>query len=126
MKSKIKLFSIGLIILMLSSCAIFQQKPKNIVMSYEVMGTVLTEFQRKAKLFCDTGFIKASDCEELTTRYNQARTLFISAGNVLALGINDPSNLELFTDNMAELNKILLIMIQIMESYGIQIQGVNK
>lgn len=121
-----KIVSIIILCLVLTGCGMFKSGAQTSVLTYDVIGSVLTEFQIQAKPMCDNGTIKAVDCLELQTRYNQARTIFISAGEVLAKGIDDPNSLSIFSANMAELNKVLPVLIEIMSKYGIKIQGENK
>ncbi len=121
---KRKFLPIFIVVLMLAcvSCAGWQTKTTQ---SYEVMGTLGATYYQMAKPSCDQGVLPVDKCAMLKKVNNDARAIYIKAGNVLKLAINATDAVQTqqllaqFNSLMAQFNTIMADFVGLLKQYKI-------
>jgi hypothetical protein len=109
-------------VLLLSGCAGVLGKTTS---GYELAGITLKAAYDTAKPSCEQGIIPADKCVQLKTIYNEARLVYIMAGDalVLAIDIQDltkrQAKLEEYNSLTTQLTKLTTSLIGLLNQLGL-------
>ncbi len=84
-------------------------KETQIVITYQSMGTILEEAKPAILALCDNDVFSYNECSQAITAYNQAVTIYLTLGDLAAIGID--TGVDSGFHSMAlELQALLLIV----------------
>lgn len=115
-------------VLLLTGCAGVLGKT---VSGYELTGITLKAAFDTAKPSCDQGVIPADKCVQIKTIYNEARLVYIMAGDalILAVDIQDltkrQAKLEEYNALSGQVAKLTTQLINLLNQYGVLKGGVK-
>ena len=124
---KIRLIFIALLVLLvLIACAGWQNKT---TAAYKAAGTLGTTYYQMAKPSCDQNLLPVDKCAMLKKINNDARLIYIKAGNVLKLAINATDAVQTqqllsqFNMLMAQFNLVMADFVKMLIDYKIIQKG---
>lgn len=126
MRKAVMMAVILLIAFSLISCATWKEGS---TLGYETTGMMLKEIHDSAKSLCDSGTLKAEDCENIKVIYGRARAAYITSGDALIMAINADDaimrekNLDAYKKSLSEISVLVPKLIKLLGDMGISIGG---
>ncbi len=126
MKKRVLPIFIIITLLACVSCAGWQTKTTQ---SYKAVGTLGATYYAMAKPSCDQALLPADKCAMLKKVNNDARAIYIKAGDVLKLAINATDAVQTqrllgqFNSLMAQFNLVMADFVKLLIQYKIIQKG---
>ena len=123
---KFKILSVLLLCILLASCASWQTKT---TAAYKAVGTLGATYYEMAKPSCDQNLLPVDKCAMLKKVNNEARSIYIKAGNVLKLAIATTDAVQTqellgqFNYLMAMFNLVMADFVNLLIEYKIIQKG---
>jgi len=122
----VKILLVLILCLFLVSCTSWQTKT---TAAYKATGTLGATYYQIAKPSCDQNLLSADKCAMLKKINNDARSIYIKAGNVLKLAINATDAVQTqqllaqFNTLMARFNTVMADFVSLLIEYKIIQKG---
>jgi predicted negative regulator of RcsB-dependent stress response len=122
----IGLLFVILVMLTLVGCAGWQTKTTQ---AYKAAGTLGATYYQVAKPSCDQNLLPADKCAMLKKVNNDARSIYIKAGDVLKLAINATDAVQTqqllaqFNTLMSQFNTVMADFVSLLKQYKILSKG---